>query len=68
MADRVERDGIPDTKPGAMGTPRFGHAAEQVLHALAWDLANAGAHYLAGAAARADAAEAQVAAETVADG
>ncbi len=58
MADRVERVAQPDSKPSVAGTPRYSQAAEQVLNAMSWDLANAQACRLVGAAGRADAAEA----------
>jgi len=60
MADRVERTLRPQDGPSMAGTPRYSHAVEQALEAMAWDLANAHAAHLAGAAARADSAEAQV--------
>jgi hypothetical protein len=66
MADRLERDLRPDNKASMSGTPRYSHAVEGALEALVWDQANAHAAHLIGAAARADAAEAAVAAEQAA--
>jgi hypothetical protein len=66
MADRLERELRPDDKASMSGTPRYSHAVEGALEALVWDQANAHAAHLIGAAARADAAEAAVAAEQAA--
>lgn len=60
MADRVEREGVPSATRSMAGTPRYANAAEQVLHALAWDVANMSAYRLVSAAAHADAAEASL--------
>jgi hypothetical protein len=58
MADDVERAAIPHTKPGVEGTPRYTAAAAQVLHTIAWGVANADADQLVTRANLADRAEA----------
>jgi hypothetical protein len=62
LADEIENLPI-DDKPDTMSTPRYTAAAQKIQHALTWQIANAGAHHLTGAAGQADAAEAAVAAE-----
>lgn len=57
LADRIEREAKPHDKPGVTGTPRYLSAAESVNHALAWGIANLGAHRLIETAYHADTAE-----------
>ena len=58
LADRVEREGVPNTVASVDGTPRYLRAAETVNHTIVWGIANAGAHRLMNDAYHADQAEA----------
>lgn len=60
MADDVERAAKPYDRASVDGAGRFVDAAEQVNHAIAWGIANAGAYRLSRAAAEADASEREV--------